>query len=53
MGTTKECQKKIKLELDNKLQLAAPSREILEELAVNAAKEGTPDATFQYAFCLR
>mmetsp|Transcript_32626 Transcript_32626/g.49165 ORF Transcript_32626/g.49165 Transcript_32626/m.49165 type:complete len:163 (+) Transcript_32626:34-522(+) len=52
MGTTKQCQKKIKGELDNKLQLVAPSREILEELAVNAAKEGTPDATFQYAFCL-
>jgi hypothetical protein len=52
MGETKASQKQVKAELDDKLQMAAPSREILEELALNAAKNPSPDNTFQYAFCL-
>jgi fission 1 protein len=52
MGETKSSQKQVKVELDAKLQMAAPTREILEELALTAAKMQTPDATFQYAFCL-
>jgi len=52
MGETKDCSRKIKADLDHKFQLSGPTREILEELALNAAKENNPDATFQYAFCL-
>eukprot|EP00545_Synedropsis_sp_CCMP1620_P012871 CAMPEP_0119003566 /NCGR_PEP_ID=MMETSP1176-20130426/640_1 /TAXON_ID=265551 /ORGANISM="Synedropsis recta cf, Strain CCMP1620" /LENGTH=163 /DNA_ID=CAMNT_0006955179 /DNA_START=53 /DNA_END=544 /DNA_ORIENTATION=- len=52
MGETKTSQKQVKIGLDEKLKLAAPSREILEELALNAAKDPSPDNTFQYAFCL-
>lgn len=52
MGETKSSQKRIKVELDDKLKLAAPSHEILEELALSAAKDPSPDNTFQYAFCL-
>lgn len=52
MGETKKSQTKVKAELDAKLLMAAPSREILEELALHAAKEPSPDNTFQYAFCL-
>lgn len=52
MGETKNRQKTTKSELDNKLRLSAPNREILEELAVECAKNPSPDNTFQYAFCL-
>jgi fission 1 protein len=52
MGETKASQKQVKSELDAKLTLAAPSREILEELAIGAASNPSPDNTFQYAFCL-
>ncbi|KAI2513472.1 Fis1 C-terminal tetratricopeptide repeat [Fragilaria crotonensis] len=52
MGETKASQKQVKAELDAKLKLAAPSREILEELAIGAASNPSPDNTFQYAFCL-
>jgi hypothetical protein len=52
MGETKNTQKVTKVELDNKLRLAAPGREILEELAMACAKNPCPDNTFQYAFCL-
>mmetsp|Transcript_3648 Transcript_3648/g.5261 ORF Transcript_3648/g.5261 Transcript_3648/m.5261 type:complete len:165 (-) Transcript_3648:93-587(-) len=52
MGKTKQAQYKHKAELDTKLRLAAPTRDILEELAVMCAKEPSPQNTFQYAFCL-
>ena len=52
MGETKNTQKVTKAELDHKLKLAAPNREILEDLAVACAKDPSPDNTFQYAFCL-
>lgn len=52
MGETKNTQKQAKSELDNKLSLAKPNRQILEELAVACAKDPSPDNTFQYAFCL-
>ena len=53
MGETKSSHKVIRAELDRKLNLSPPSRELLEELAINLSK--TPndnDATFQYAFAL-
>ena len=52
MGETKASQKQVKADLDAKFALAAPTREILEELAVMVAKNPSPDNTFQYAFCL-
>jgi mitochondrial fission 1 protein len=52
MGETKSSQKQVKAELDAKFKMAAPSREILEELAISAASEPSPDNTFQYAFCM-
>ena len=52
MGETKQKQKQSKKELDEKLRLSTPSREVLEELAVACAKDPSPDATFQYAFAL-
>lgn len=52
MGETKNTQKFTKVDLDQKLKLAAPNREILEDLAVACAKDPSPDNTFQYAFCL-
>ena len=54
MGTTKNTQKQAKAELDHKLVLARPNRQILEELAIACAKQTppSPDNTFQYAFCL-
>ncbi len=39
-------------QIRTKLELAQPSRELLEELAVACAKDPNPDNTFQYAFCL-
>jgi fission 1 protein len=52
MGETKRSQKQAKQEVDSKFALAAPNREILEELAMTTAKDPSPDNTFQYAFCL-
>lgn len=52
MGETKQSQKQAKADVDAKLELAVPSRELLEELAVACAKDPSPDNTFQYAFCL-
>jgi len=52
MGETKQTQKQTKKELDDKLRLSTPSREVLEELAVACAKDPSPDNTFQYAFAL-
>eukprot|EP00540_Astrosyne_radiata_P019103 CAMPEP_0116847558 /NCGR_PEP_ID=MMETSP0418-20121206/14502_1 /TAXON_ID=1158023 /ORGANISM="Astrosyne radiata, Strain 13vi08-1A" /LENGTH=162 /DNA_ID=CAMNT_0004479019 /DNA_START=66 /DNA_END=554 /DNA_ORIENTATION=- len=52
MGETESSKKKVKEDLDGKLQLAAPNPDTLEELAVLCAKDPSPDNTFQYAFCL-
>ena len=53
MGETKTSRKVIRAELDRKLLLSPPSRELLEELAIACSKDPTdPDATFQYAFAL-
>jgi mitochondrial fission 1 protein len=52
MGETKQTQLQAKADFENKVRLACPSREILEELAVACATNPTPDNTFQYAFCL-
>ena len=52
MGTTKNAQKQARAELDDKLALAQPTRQILEDLAIACAKSPSPDNTFQYAFCL-
>jgi fission 1 protein len=52
MVETKNAQKQAKEELDHKLSLAGPTRQILEDLAVACAKDPSPDNTFQYAFCL-
>lgn len=52
MGVTKQSQKQVKADVDSKFKLAAPSREVLEELAMTTAKDPSPDNTFQYAFCL-
>ncbi|VEU35217.1 unnamed protein product [Pseudo-nitzschia multistriata] len=52
MGTTKNTQKTAKAELDQKLKLARPTRQILEDLAIACAKSPSEDNTFQYAFCL-
>ena len=52
MGETKGKQRQAKNELDDKLKLSAPNRQILEDLAVACAKDPSPDNTFQYAFCL-
>jgi fission 1 protein len=52
MGETKATQKEAKKELDRKLCLSAPSRSLLEELAVTCAKDPSPNNTFQYAFAL-
>jgi len=52
MGETKLSQERIKRELDDKLKLSTPSREVLEESAVACAKDPSPDNTFQYAFAL-
>lgn len=52
MGTTKNSQKQAKAELDDKLLLARPDRQILEDLAIACAKSPSQDNTFQYAFCL-
>ena len=52
MGETKNTQKQAKSDIDQKFSLAAPNRQILEDLAVACAKDPNPDNTFQYAFCL-
>lgn len=52
MGTTKNLQHQSKVELDHKLLLSKPSRQILEDLAIECAKNASQDNTFQYAFCL-
>ena len=53
MGHTNNRRKKAKEELDNKLRLSMPSRELLEELAVTCSKDTSDQASsFQYAFAL-
>lgn len=52
MGETKSRQKEIKDELDRKLSLSVPSRQLLEDLAVACASNPSPQNTFQYAFAL-
>ena len=52
MGETKQSARQAKADVDAKLELAEPSRELLEELAIACAKDPNPDNTFQYAFCL-
>jgi predicted Zn-dependent protease len=53
MGHTNTRQKKAKEELDNKLRLSTPSRELLEELAIECSKNTNDQAaSFQYAFAL-
>lgn len=52
MGETKYRQKEAKEDLDRKLSLSAPSRHLLEDLALTCARAPSPQATFQYAFAL-
>lgn len=52
MGTTSKRQKEAKAELDRKLSMSAPSRQLLEELAVACTTDHSQNATFQYAFAL-
>eukprot|EP00591_Stephanopyxis_turris_P000554 CAMPEP_0195507618 /NCGR_PEP_ID=MMETSP0794_2-20130614/1037_1 /TAXON_ID=515487 /ORGANISM="Stephanopyxis turris, Strain CCMP 815" /LENGTH=161 /DNA_ID=CAMNT_0040634361 /DNA_START=88 /DNA_END=573 /DNA_ORIENTATION=+ len=52
MVHTKQSQRHARAALDEKLSLSAPTREILESLAVECAANPSPDNTFQYAFCL-
>lgn len=52
MGETKSRQREVKEELDRKLALSTPSRQLLEELALTCAKAPSPETTFQYAFAL-
>lgn len=52
MGQNKNAQMKAKAELDQKLALSRPSRQILEDLAIACAKSPSQQNTFQYAFCM-
>ena len=52
MGETESTRENVREELDRKLRLSQPPRDLLEELALTAAKEQSQDATFQYAFAL-
>jgi mitochondrial fission 1 protein len=52
MGTTANTQKEAKKELDLKLSLSKPERQLLAELAMACAKEPSPSGSFQYAFAL-
>lgn len=52
MGTTTNRQKEAKKDLDHKLALSTPDRQLLEELAVKCATEPSSATTFQYAFAL-
>jgi hypothetical protein len=50
MGETKHTQKQTKAELDDKLKLASPSRQILEDLAIGKCASMITDK--QLAFLL-
>ena len=53
MGETKNRQKAAKQEMDNKLALSRPTRQLLEELAIECSKDSkNQNAIFQYAFAL-
>mmetsp|Transcript_19716 Transcript_19716/g.28774 ORF Transcript_19716/g.28774 Transcript_19716/m.28774 type:complete len:164 (-) Transcript_19716:1718-2209(-) len=52
MGKTKTTQRKAKIQVDEKLRLSRPSRDLLESLAVDCASKPSSDNTFQYAFAL-
>ena len=52
MGVTQQKQRKMKDQLDEKLALSKPSRDLLENLAVECASKPSSDNTFQYAFAL-
>mmetsp|Transcript_8632 Transcript_8632/g.10821 ORF Transcript_8632/g.10821 Transcript_8632/m.10821 type:complete len:164 (+) Transcript_8632:114-605(+) len=52
MGRTKNTQYKMKKHIDEKLSLSRPSRDLLENLAVECASKPSSDNTFQYAFAL-
>lgn len=52
MGTTENRQKEAKRDLDHKLALSTPDRQLLEELAVQCATKPSQASTFQYAFAL-
>ena len=52
MGVTQHKQRKMKQQLDEKLSLSQPSRDLLETLAVECASKPSSDNTFQYAFAL-
>ncbi len=52
MGKTKNKQYKMKKHIDEKLSLSRPSRDLLENLAVDCASKPSSDNTFQYAFAL-
>jgi hypothetical protein len=53
MGKTVNRQAQAKQELDRKLSLSAPTRELLEQLALACAKDPrSAGARFQYAFAL-
>ncbi len=55
MGVTSERQRQVKIELDRKLALSAPTRELLEDLAIACSKsdkQNEKDTSFQYAFAL-
>ena len=52
MGVTQQKQRKMKKQLDEKLALSKPSRDLLENLAVECASKPSSDNTFQYAFAL-
>ena len=53
MGETKRSRKTVREELDRKLLLSPPSRDLLEQLAIACSENPKDqDATFQYAFAL-
>ena len=53
MGETINRQKAAKAEIDNKLLLSQPSRELLKELAIQCSSDPTnKNHKFQYAFAL-
>jgi fission 1 protein len=52
MGETQRKQRTMKKGTDEKLALSTPSRDLLENLAVECASRPSSDNTFQYAFAL-
>lgn len=52
MKTSKQMQRSVRRQLDEKLALSTPPAELLEELASACTKNPSSDNTFQYAFAL-